>query len=143
MDGQDEREIRVQFFTKQQRHEVTDAPIAVPTRLRRIHLSQMVNHLLGLAAPLPFDFLINGAFLRVSLQKYVDENNISSEEILQLEYIEAMVPPEPQTEIKQDDWISSVAGYKPGSFILTGSYDKTARIWTETVSISASSSPFD
>jgi hypothetical protein len=47
------------------------------------------------------------------------------EEILQLEYIEAMVPPEPSTEIKQDDWISSVVGFKDGGFILSGSYDQT------------------
>lgn len=47
----------------------------------------------------------------------------NQEEIIQVEFFEAMMPPEPATEIKEDDWVASVAGWQKGNFILSGSYD--------------------
>jgi ribosome biogenesis protein YTM1 len=78
--------------------------------------------------PRPFDFLVNDEFLRVSLGDYVSEHGIYTEEILPVEFVEAMAPPEPPTEYVHDDWISSVASTTDGVF-LTGSYDNTARVW--------------
>ena len=79
--------------------------------------------------PRPFDFLINDEFLRVSLADYVSEHGVYSEEILPIEFVEAMAPPEPPTEYIHDDWISSLACNSAGLF-LSGSYDNTARIWS-------------
>lgn len=83
---------------------------------------------------MPFDFLVNGEYLRTSLGAFADSHNLSKvhvlgnwrnsqEEIIQVEFFEAMMPPEPATEIKEDDWVASVAGWLKGSFILSGSYD--------------------
>jgi ribosome biogenesis protein YTM1 len=74
------------------RYAVTDSVIAVPMHVRRSQLSQMINHLLALGRlarwnliplnfseqPRPFDFLINGEFLRVSLEKYIEISGAST-----------------------------------------------------------------
>lgn len=69
---------------------VPDAPFTVPTRLGRLGLSEIINHLLqgessaeseeGEAAKrthVPYDFLVNGEFLRTSLAKYLNKHSIS------------------------------------------------------------------
>jgi ribosome biogenesis protein YTM1 len=75
---------------------VTDSVIAVPASVRRSQLSQMINHLLALGwltpnsvfsfseTPRPFDFLINGEFLRVSLAKYIEMTGASAVGLLHI-----------------------------------------------------------
>jgi len=125
-----DEEMRITFFTRQDKYSVTDTPIAVPQRFRRVHLSQMVNHLLSLDPPTSFDFLINGEFLRTSLGNYTKDHGIFTEEIMSVEFIEAMAPPEPSVQHIHDDWIAAVAGHA-GELFLTGSYDNAARVWNE------------
>jgi len=122
-------ELRIKFFTRLSKYEVADTPITAPANFRRAHLSQMINVLLELDPARPFDFLVNDEFLRVSLGDYVAEHGVYSEEILPIEFVEAMAPPEPPTEYVHDDWISSLACSRTGLF-LSGSYDNTARIWS-------------
>ena len=96
-------QVQVTFVTTSSSYVVTDAPITVPTKLRRYGLSEVINHLLGrtglsllgsfkqqpqtshclvacslLEKLIPFDFLIKGEFLRTSIQKYLDEKELSS-----------------------------------------------------------------
>lgn len=58
-------------FTTQLEDElrVSSAPLVVPARLSRQGLSEVVNHLLGVSKPRPFDFLVVGTLLRSSLSK--------------------------------------------------------------------------
>jgi len=96
--------------------------------------------------PIPFEFLINGIFLRTSLDEYLTANGISSETTLAVEYVRAIIPPLYLTSFEHDDWVSSVdvlsetspagkwagsAGTKlPGQErILSGSYDGLLRVW--------------
>eukprot|EP00053_Salpingoeca_punica_P009509 m.85073 g.85073 ORF g.85073 m.85073 type:complete len:451 (-) comp15041_c1_seq1:1249-2601(-) len=130
----DAAEVRVQFVTKQTKYAVTDAAIALPGTLRRAQLSQTVNHLLQLDPPVPFDFLIDGHFLRSSLSKYMQDHGISAEEVVKLEFIVAAAPPEPPTEYKHDDWVASVHGHKQGLF-LSGSYDGLVRVWNDSAEV--------
>jgi hypothetical protein len=44
------------------------------------------------------------------------------EEILRIEYVESLVPPQESVDIKEDDWISSVKGTTDGAHFLVGSY---------------------
>lgn len=46
------------------------------------------------------------------------------EEIVQIEYIEAMVPPETSTSAQHDDWVSSVTCHPTAGLVLSGSFDK-------------------
>ena len=68
-------------------------PFAVPGKLTRYGLSEVINHLLALDPPKPFDFLVDGELVRTSLEKLLLRKGISAESILDVEYIPAVGPP--------------------------------------------------
>lgn len=78
----------------------------------------------------PFDFLIDGEFLRSSLAEYLEEKNMSTENVLTIEYVESMLPPTPLSSYEHDDWVSAVQAHHLGGF-LTGSYDNHVRLWNK------------
>ncbi|KAF8422879.1 microtubule-associated protein YTM1 [Tirmania nivea] len=122
------------------------APLLVPTSLRRYGLSQIVNHLLETPAPVPFDFLIDGVFLKTNLDDYLTANGLSAESTLTLEYVRSVLPPVFKSSFVDEDWVSSVAvlvgsvnGKGKGEFlkakegrVLAGGYDGVARVWDVT-----------
>ena len=114
--------------------------------LRRYALSTLVNALLENDKPLPFEFLINGTFLRTSIDEYLTANGISAETTLAVEYVRAIIPPLYLSSFEHDDWVSAVdvlssaspAGQWAGRSasivsgrerILSGSYDGLLRVW--------------
>ncbi len=124
--------------------------------LRRYALSTLVNTLLQSEKPIPFEFLINGTFLRTSLEEYLTANGISSETTLAVEYVRAIIPPLYLASFEHDDWVSSVdilsetspAGKwasNAGAIsprqerILSGSYDGLLRVWNMSSDILATS----
>ncbi|KAJ5787159.1 hypothetical protein N7457_002149 [Penicillium paradoxum] len=130
-------------------------PILVPTGLRRYALSTLVNNLLGSEKPVPFEFLINGTFLRTSIDEYLVSNGISAETTLEIEYVRALTPPLHIASFQHDDWVSATdvlsktsaaASWASGATftkgqerILSGSYDGLLRIWnmsSETIATS-------
>lgn len=122
-------QIRVKFVTKNASVRVTETPFAVPLRLNRQGLSQVVNHLLAGSAghaPRPFDFLVDGKFLRSSLEKYAQANGVSEEALLTLEYVEALPAPEQTRGASHPDWVSAVAS--SGKWVVTGCYDGVLRV---------------
>ena len=145
-DASNEAQIKVRFVTARAEDAVTDAPIAVPLRLRRYGLSEIVNHLLESEPARPFHFLIDGRFLLGSLQDYIDEHSLSSEQVITLEYVEALPPPEQVASHTHDDWVSCVkhlgttcvlrspdpARTDASLFfsVVTGAYDGRLRLWT-------------
>lgn len=104
--------------------------MAVPSKLGRFGLSEVINLLLNKSSTQPFDFLINSEFIRTSIDKHLRTHNIQTEEVIVIEYTEAVVPPEKELECEHDDWVSCLAGGFSG-FVVTGSYDKKARIWNQ------------
>lgn len=124
------KQVQVRFHTRQKRFEVTDAAIMVPTSLRRFGLSEIINHLLNLNSKTPFDFIIDGKFLRTSLGDYLDSHNLSAENILDLEYVKSSLPPNQGPDIPHDDWVSAVDGPGEGDLIATGCYDGNTRLWS-------------
>ncbi|CAH0482812.1 unnamed protein product [Peronospora belbahrii] len=123
-------QIRVKFVTKDVSIRVTETPFAVPTRLNRRGLSQIVNHLLATDDDKlrPFDFLIDGLFLRSSLDKYLHTKNISEEALLTLEYVEALPEPQKQNGSDHPDWVSAVAAMDD-NLVVTGCYDGVLRVY--------------
>lgn len=100
--------------------------------------------MLDTPSPVPFDFLINGEFLRTSLQEYLAARGLNAEETLNIQYVRSLIPPAYQASFEHDDWISDVdvlsatsrAGLWSGDKlalnqdrVLSASYDGLLRIW--------------
>lgn len=106
----------------------------VPANLTRYGLSQIINHLLALDPARPFDFLINGELLRLSLHKHLAAKQLSTEAILEVEYVPAVLPPTPKEQEKHDDWVAAItvlsdAKKKAAPVIVSGCYDGIVRLW--------------
>ncbi|KAJ5320245.1 hypothetical protein N7508_000528 [Penicillium antarcticum] len=152
-----QRQVRVQLTSQQEDIALPEStgPILVPTGLRRYALSTLVNNLLSSEKPIPFEFLINGTFLRTSIDEYLIDNGISAETTLEIEYVRALIPPLHIASFQHDDWVSSTdvlsttspaASWASGATVkkgqerlLSGSYDGLLRIWnmsSETIATS-------
>ncbi|XP_033220036.1 ribosome biogenesis protein WDR12 homolog isoform X2 [Belonocnema kinseyi] len=111
---------------------VPNYPLSVPTTVVISDLNALVNELLKesdlVTQEVEFDFLISSEFLRSSLVEHIGERGISTEQVVDIEYVEKHPPPEPQDCLIHDDWVSAVA--VSGKWILTGCYDNTLHIWT-------------
>ena len=130
--------------------------LTVAPDLRRYALSTLVNTLLQSEKPIPFEFLINGTFLRTSLDEYLTANGISAETTLAVEYVRAIIPPLYLASFEHDDWVSAVdvlsetspaaiwtgsaAARNPGQErLLSGSYDGLLRVWNMSSEVLATS----
>jgi len=122
--------VEVRFIAKTDpKFKVTETPFQVPVKLGRFGLSGVINHLLGLDQHKPFDFLIDGKFLRTSLEEYFTQSGLSYEITVTLEYVESLSEPEDQGQFKHDDWVSSICARQSNGYFLTGCYDSVLRVW--------------
>lgn len=125
------RQVQVRFVTKLPAElRVPPGVIAVPARLTRNGLSEVINALLATEEPRPFDFLVDGELLRTSLEKLLLLKKLSAESTLSIEYIPAVVPPKLRDARPHDDWVSAVSCTQSGD-VISGSYDGLGRIWRE------------
>ncbi|XP_060566497.1 ribosome biogenesis protein wdr12-like [Ruditapes philippinarum] len=124
--------VQVKFYTKQSRYSVPDTPFSVPATVQTDDLSSLINGLISepleTETNLEFDFLVEGEFLRISLEKHLEQKNISTESVVEIEYVERHPAPRPEDSLNHDDWVSCV--HSTGNKILTGCYDNTLRLWT-------------
>nr|GMD96700.1 ribosome biogenesis protein WDR12 homolog [Ipomoea batatas] len=60
--------------------------------------------------PEPFDFLIGGELIRMSLEEFLLAKKISAEKISDIEYIKAVAPRREEEPSLQDHWVSAVDG---------------------------------
>ena len=94
-----DKEVQVKFLTKLEGVGVADTPFTVPAVINSDGLNTLVQELLGNTEDesLVFDWLCLGELMRGSLEEHVDKrNDITAETVLELEYIERHLPPEPQ-----------------------------------------------
>ena len=121
--------MQVSFTTKlPQELVVTDLPIAIPARLSRLGLSEVINHLLELDPPRPFDFVVSGELLRSSLDVCVTSKGLSSEEVIVVEYDLLPGAPDEGPSHPHDDWVAGVCMRADGCLV-SGAYDSNVRIW--------------
>jgi len=62
----------------------------------------------GVVKKVHFDFLVNGELLRSPLDIHLSQKDVSSENIVVIEYMEAFPAPEPADCLMHDDWVSSI-----------------------------------
>ncbi|EMC91316.1 hypothetical protein BAUCODRAFT_79789 [Baudoinia panamericana UAMH 10762] len=140
-------QVRIHLHTRSDDIELPQdtGPILVSTEVKRYQLSTLVNRLLETEKPVPLEFLINGQFLRSSLDDFLTQNGISAETTLRVEYVRALIPPLYVASYEHDDWVSAVDVLSPSSKpvrwmrnaegpampqrILSGSYDGLLRVW--------------
>jgi ribosome biogenesis protein YTM1 len=116
------------------------AAILVPTSFRRLTLSTLVNSLLKTEKAIPLEFIINGTYLRTTLEEYLTSNGISAETTLAVEYLRARIPPQYVASFQHDDWVSDVDVMSSTSpRILSASYDGLLRVWNTSSQILATS----
>ena len=133
----------------------TKRQLLVPADLGRHGLSRILNSesMLG-TSTIPFDFLVNGAFLRTTLQEYLKSNGLSLEMNITLQYVRSLVPPTYKDTLEHDDWVSGVdvlsqtspAGLWSADAMISGqdrilsaSYDGLLRIWNASKDLLATS----
>ncbi|KAF2198254.1 hypothetical protein GQ43DRAFT_422828 [Delitschia confertaspora ATCC 74209] len=148
--------VQIRLATRHEDIELPEDPgvLFVSTNLKRYALSSLVNNLLHTEKPIPFEFLINGQFLRTSIDEFLTLNGISAETVLNVEYTRALIPPLQVASFEHDDWVSSIdvlsqtslAGlWSGGSLgsgqerILSASYDGLLRIWNMSGEVIATS----
>lgn len=135
--------IRLRFTTREADLVLSDTvPILIPTNFRRYQLSQYVNSQLEFSKPVPLEFLINGTYLRGTLDDYLNENGISGETVLSVEYVRARIPPQYVASYEHDDWVSSVdasSSIDAPPRIVTSSYDGRVRVWNTSTQLLATS----
>jgi WD40 repeat protein len=123
----------------------------IDTDVARYGLSQILNSesMLDTPSPIPFQFLINGVFLRTSLEEYLTANGLSAETTLNLQYVRSLIPPLYEASFEHDDWVSCVDVLSSASTgtvvgqerILSGSYDGLLRVWNKSGQTMATSAP--
>ncbi|OJD31056.1 microtubule associated protein [Diplodia corticola] len=151
-------QVRIQLTTRHADIAIPQNPgeLLVSTSLRRYALSTLVNDLLDTPRPVPFEFLVNGQFLRASIDDFLTANGISAEATLTVEYVRALVPPVHVASLEHDDWVSDVDVLSRHSHaaqwsnrtvpegqerILSACYDGLLRVWNPSTSQVVATSP--
>ncbi|CAK7273029.1 ribosome bioproteinsis protein ytm1 [Sporothrix epigloea] len=113
--------------------------LIVPADTKRYGLSRILNSesMLATDQPIPFDFLVDGAYLRTTLEDYLKESGTSSETTVILQYVRSLVPPVFEASFQHDDWVSSVDVSEKR--LLSGSYDGLVRLWNASGRVVATS----
>ena len=114
-------------MTKYERYQIGTSAISLPIRFSRYELSRLVNEALGLEKPVPFDFILDGKLLRVSLSEYMSNHGISAETTLTLEYIPIISRPDEKSTEELPDWVSGLACN--GEVYAAGCYDGTVHVY--------------
>ncbi|CAD6215846.1 GSCOCG00000662001-RA-CDS [Cotesia congregata] len=108
----DAPQIQIKFVTKQTQFAVPDNPFSVSVNIIPDELNILVNQILkdsGNDKQVEFDFLVCSELLRTSLSEHINERGASTEDVIDVEYLEKHPPPEPQDCLVHDDWVSAVA----------------------------------
>lgn len=141
MNGKNDSQLTAKFFTKNKKFEIPDNPFSIPTSSNPETFSSLIKSILKTSEneennndlnedlmSTEFDFYINKEFVHTTLGQFIKENeDIKTESVIEIEYVERCPPPEPIDTLIIDDWVSSIRGLN--KYILVGSYNNNVQIW--------------
>ncbi|SBS86977.1 ribosome biogenesis protein YTM1, putative (YTM1) [Plasmodium malariae] len=109
-DSKSEKQIQIYFTTniKNGKYKIENTTYTIPVCFKRIDLSRMVKKLLDIKENISFDFLINQKIIRSSIEDFLKENNILSEQVLEIEYTIPIRKRESTHIDKISEWISKM-----------------------------------
>jgi len=119
-------QLPINLFTRDPSQSIPSSTYLIPASWRRFQLSELINKVLSTstpgAAPVPFEFIVEGELLRTTLDAWVKANrNGDVESTINVEYIRSLLPPKQVGTWNEDDWVSGVSLKMPG-YILLSSY---------------------
>jgi ribosome biogenesis protein YTM1 len=117
----------VRFVTEYDEFRIIDTPFAVPSKLGRHGLSEVVNHLLERDDHQPFDFLIQGRLVRTPLSKFILLNGLSTEEIIAIEYFPAANLSDESENIDAPAWVGALDS--TSSVVASGCYNGQVKFY--------------
>ena len=100
--------VRVRFVTKYEEYAEAQGDFVISGSLNRQGLSAALNQIFEQEEPIPFDFKINGNFLRQTLGQALKLYHISTESLVTVEFFPAFRPPEMEEQQPTDGWISCI-----------------------------------
>ncbi|XP_067929606.1 ribosome biogenesis protein WDR12 homolog [Watersipora subatra] len=140
---------QIMLLTKLERFSPAAATFSLPAESGCVELSELLHaslqnqELLKDGEMLEFDFLIEGELLRSSIIQYMENKQISTETVVNIEFILKLPSPTPEQSLLHNDWVSCVQAN--GQYVLSGCYDNTVKIHTldgkELLTLPAHSAP--
>jgi WD40 repeat protein len=100
--------VRVRFVTQYPQYASAQGDFDISSALNRQGLSSALNQIFEPDLQVPFDFKINGLFLRQTLGAALRQYHISTESIVVIEFFPAFCPPSEIDQQTADAWISSI-----------------------------------
>jgi ribosome biogenesis protein YTM1 len=125
-----DQEIQIRLKTELTEYSVEDTPFSVPLSVDPKGLNSLVKSLLPSVTEVPeFDWLCLNDLVRGKLSDHLaHRDDVSTESVLVIEYVEKCSTPKPDNVANHDDWVSSCR--LNGDLVLTGCYDNTVNIWS-------------
>lgn len=124
-------QVQILLKKKDSKYSISPTNLSLPLSISWTELNKTLLALLKQSNQIPdnteFDFLINEQLFTTSLQDFITANAISTEQHIEIEYIDRRPPPSQPHIVPHPDWISSLT--LAGNQVLTGSYDGHIRRW--------------
>lgn len=121
--------VQVKFTTQQPEYAISIAPILVPTRFRRCELSEIINGLLESDHPIVFEFAHQRQVIQGTLGSHISKHNLTTENVLEIEYFSSGLRFTRETVCDYEDWISCISISDKDDVLFSSSFGGEVCMW--------------
>jgi len=128
LEKMNEGEILIRFLSREFA-EINARSISIPKTVKSEQLKAIVCGLTDNidAEKSEFDFLIAAQLLRTSIEGHLKDNEIETDNEIEITVLKRQDAPVPEHSFSADDWISDISAL--GDKALVASYDGTVSLW--------------